>query len=122
MFSTNLEFNSNARAAMDFYANVFSYEIVEETDIWLWENGTVAHGEITIYGNRLQFSDVEHIVTGYNGFSFSINLTDENELRNRYNKMSVDAEIIMPLGKVDWSECYGLLKDKFGVQWQFNLD
>ena len=122
MFSTNLEFNGNAKAAMDFYAEVFGYEITKN-DIWYWEDGRegVAHGEITIYGNRLQFSDVEHAVN-YGGFSFSINLINEEELRDRYNKMSVGAEIIMPLGKVEWSACYGFLKDKFGIHWQFNLD
>jgi len=122
MFSTNLEFNGNAREVMDFYAEVFGYQIIDETDVWLWENGTIAHGEITIYGNRLQFADVESPVTGYDGFSFSINLTNEEELHDRYKKMSVGAEIILPLGKVDWSACYGLLKDKFGIKWQFNLD
>ena len=121
MLSANLEFNGNAKEVMDFYASVFGYELTEN-DIWFGENNQVAHGEFKIYGNTLMFSDVGHEVEPFSGFTLSINLTDEAELRDRFEKMSVDAQILMPIGKVEWSECYGLLKDKFGVTWQFNLD
>jgi len=120
MLSTNLSFNGNAREVMDFYADVFGYEITEN-DIWLDEDGKVAHGEFKIYGNTLMFTDTDE-ESSFAGFTLSINLTNETELRNCFEKMSVGAEIVMPIGKVDWSECYGLLKDKFGVMWQFNLD
>ena len=174
MLSTNLGFNGNAKEVMEFYGDVFGYEITEN-DIWLGENNQVAHGELKIYGNTLMFTDIEHQVQHSAGFSLSINLrvplqtpfghlfdkysatsstspngalhrvvvvssylntylqsdsnefidvplTDEAELRERFSKMSVGAEILLPIGKVEWSECYGLLKDKFGVTWQFNLD
>lgn len=121
MLSINLEFNGNAKEAMDFYAQVFGYEI-KDSDIWLGENGLIAHGEFKIYGNTLMFSDVSHVVERFSGFSLSINLSDETELRERFAKISQESQILMPIGKVDWSECYGLLKDQFGVTWQFNLD
>ena len=121
MLSTNLGFNGNAKEAMEFYGDVFGYEITEN-DIWLGENNQVAHGELKIYGNTLMFTDIEHEVQHFAGFSLSINLTDGAELHERFSKMSVGAEILMSIGKVEWSECYGLLKDKFGVTWQFNLD
>lgn len=120
MFTTNLEFNGKAEEVINFYANVFGYEIKGD-DIHKWENGLIAHGEITIYGNRLMFTDVD-FETQFTGFSLSINLTDADELKQRYDDMSKGAEIIMPLQKVEWSQLYGLLKDQFGVTWQFNLD
>ena len=120
MFSTNLEFNGKAEEAINFYADAFGYEI-KEGDVHKWENGLIAHGEITIYRNKLMFSDVD-FDTHFAGFALTINLTDADELKQKYNAMSEGAEIIMPLGKVEWSQLYGLLKDKFGVTWQFNLD
>ena len=27
----------------------------------------------------------------------------------------------MPLGKTFWSPCFGMLEDKFGVGWMFNV-
>lgn len=121
MLSINLEFNGNAKEAMDFYAHVFGYELMED-DIWWGENNQVAHGEFKIYENTLMFSDVDYEVERFSGFALSINLTNEKELRDRFDQMSVGAKILMPIGKTEWSECYGLLKDKFGVTWQFNLD
>ena len=120
MFSTNLEFNGNAKAAMAFYADVFGYEL-KENDIWFGEDGKVAHGEFKIYNTMLMFSDGANEVK-YKGFTFAINLTDETELRARYDKMNQAAEVIIPLGKVEFSECYGVLKDQFGIHWQFCLD
>lgn len=120
MFTTNLEFNSKAEEAINFYTKVFGYEI-KEGDIHKWENGTIAHAEIMIYGNKLMLSDVD-FDTHFAGFALSINLTDSDELTQKYNAMSEGAEMTMPLGKVEWSQLYGLLKDKLGVTWQFNLD
>ena len=121
MLSIMLEFNGNAKEVMNFYADVFGYEITEN-DIWFGENNQVTHGEFKIYGHTLMFSDGAHEVRNFTGFSLAINLTDEEELRDRFDKMSIDAQILMPIGKVEWSECYGALIDKFGVAWQFNLD
>ena len=67
-------------------------------------------------------ADVSFDNDNFAGFSLSINLTDEGELKRIYDALSDGADIIMPLQKVEWSQCYGLLKDKFGVTWQFNLD
>ena len=50
------------------------------------------------------FSDVTHEVKSFSGFALSINLTNEQELRERFDKISVQAEILMPIGKTDWSE------------------
>ena len=121
MLSISLDFKGNAKNAMEFYANVFEYTL-SDSDIMLDENNKVAHGELKIYGITLMFTDWVEEVEKYSGFSLSINLDNEAELQHRFNKLSDGAEILMPLGKVSWSECYGMLKDKFGVTWQFNLD
>ena len=121
MLSISLGFTRNAKEVMEFYASAFDYEL-QESDIWLGEQGEVVHGELNIYGNRLMFTDWKEEAEVFSGFTLSINLTDEQELRNRFNKLSAGAEILMPLAKVEWSECYGMIKDKFGVTWEFNLD
>lgn len=121
MITTALNFNGCAEEALNFYANIFGYEL-QETDVYKWENGLIGHAELTIYGKRLAVADVDFDNDKFAGFSLSINLTDETELKKIYTALSDGAEIVMPLAKVKWSECYGLLKDKFGVTWQFNLD
>ena len=121
MLTTALNFNGKAEEAIDFYANIFEYEIKDE-DIHKWDNGLIAHAEIIIFDNKLMLADVDFDNDNFAGFSLAINLTDEDELKKIYDALSNGADIIMPLQKVEWSECYGLLKDKFGVTWQLNLD
>lgn len=67
-------------------------------------------------------ADVDSDNDTFAGFSLSINLTDEDELKKIYNALSAGADVILPLQKVEWSQYYGLLKDKFGVTWQLQLD
>ena len=122
MVTTALSFKGRAEEALNFYAEVFGYEIKPAEDVWKWENGSIAHAELTIYGNRLMLADDEKCDGRFAGFSLSINLKDEVELRSVHAKLSDGAIEMMPLSKVEWSECYGLLRDKFGVLWQFNLD
>jgi len=121
MMSNNLVFKGNAEKALNFYAKVFGY-MLGDNDIHRWENGSIAHGEISIYNSRLMFTDIEEDVPSYTGFSLSINLNDKAELTQRFDALNVNAEVLMPLQKTDWSDCYGLIKDQFGVTWQFNLD
>jgi len=121
MLTTALNFNGNAKEAMDFDASAFN---IPQTDVavWLGDNDTIAHGELTIHGNKLMLADVTEDNTHFSGFSLSINLRDVAELTQNFEALSKDAQILIPLAKTDWSACYGVLKDKFGVTWQFNLD
>ena len=121
MMTTALNFKGSAEKALNFYSKVFGYT-VREKDVHKWENGLIAHAEIMIHGNKLMLADTESDNTQFAGFSLSINLTDQVELKKDYDALNVNAEILMPLQKTDWSESYGLLKDQFGVTWQFNLD
>lgn len=38
-----------------------------------------------------------------------------------YNALAADGEPLMAIGKYDWSERYGWIKDKFGLTWQVML-
>ena len=119
MFTIALNFTRNAEAALNFYAKAFDYEI-QDTDVDKGENGLITHAELTIYGNRLMLSDTE-TDTHFAGFTLAIVLSEADEIKRIYTALSDDAEIIMPLAKVEFSECYGVLKDKFGVTWQICL-
>jgi len=116
MFTIALNFTRKAEAALNFYAKVFGYE-VRDTDVDKGENGLIIHAELTICGNRLMLSDTEE-ETHFAGFTLAIVLSDIDEIKRIYTTLSDKAEIIIPLAKVDFSECYGVLKDKFGVTWQ----
>ena len=93
---------------------------MSEADVDKWDNGLITHAELTIYGNRHMLGDTE-TENNFAGFALSIVLSDIDELKQVYTALSDGAEIMMPLAKVDFSECHGELKDKFGITWQICL-
>ena len=128
-----IHFNGQCRDAVNFYADTFNVEVGElHTFGQLDPNSTleesqknqIAHTELTIFGCILMLSDcypLQKLTIGEN-FSISINLTDKGKLVDTFNKLKDNGEILMDLTKTPWSDCYGMLKDKFGVVWQFNLE
>jgi len=120
MFSAQLDFSNNAEEALKFYANAFNHQL-KETDVYRNEDGTILHSEIDVFGSKLMMADGASEGTLFQGFSFAINITDEAEIRRIYQELSDGAEILIPLGEIDFSKCYGVLKDRFGVTWQVCL-
>ena len=121
MFSAQLDFSGEAEEALRFYANVFNHQL-KDTDVFQNEDGTILHSEIDVFGSKLMMADGSSVDTVFQGFSFAINITDEAEVRRIYKELSDGAEILIPLGEIEFSKCYGALKDKFGVVWQICLD
>jgi PhnB protein len=56
------------------------------------------------------------------GDNFSISVTTDNEagLRKQFDSLAAGGTVIMPLGTESWSALFGIVKDKYGVQWMFN--
>jgi len=53
--------------------------------------------------------------------SFFVICKTEAETNDIYDKLANGGEALMPIGKYDWSERYGWIKDKFGLTWQVML-
>ena len=58
----------------------------------------------------------------YEGVSLSITTDTEAETHRFFNALSVGGNVSMPVGKTFWSPCFGMLSDKFGVNWMIGLD
>lgn len=131
MLTTALNFNGTGMQALEFYSNIFGYTLTDDDVVMYSElskskyqeeqKDWIAHAEITVYGQRLFISDSDE-AHDFRGFSLSINLTDQAELEKVYHALSEEGHVVFPLQKVKWSEAYGVLKDKLGITWQFNLD
>jgi predicted 3-demethylubiquinone-9 3-methyltransferase (glyoxalase superfamily) len=53
--------------------------------------------------------------------SFFVNCDTSEEINAIWEKLSDGGEILMPLDKYPFSECFGWTNDRFGVSWQLNL-
>lgn len=57
----------------------------------------------------------------HNGFSLSISVKDAAAADRAFNALAAGGKVDMPLGKTFWSPRFGMLTDKFGIQWMVSV-
>ncbi|WP_042474820.1 VOC family protein [Bacillus ndiopicus] len=130
-----LVFNGKTREAIELYKEAFQ---TQETQIMTFGEGhqndeypipeeakdLVMHARMTIMGSEIMFSDTfpgqPHTVG--NNVTLSVLTDDEEKLRYAFDVLKRDGNVQMELQETFWSKCYGNVADKFGVEWQFNLE
>lgn len=125
-----LNFQDTARQAMEFYKTVFGGKLVISTFEEFHasedpsEGNKVMHAQLdTDNGITFMASDTPNGMQRDSGAAISMSLSgdDEVELRGYWDKLSSDAQVIMPLEPAPWGATYGMLRDKFGIQWMVNI-
>lgn len=130
--TTHLNFRGTARAALDFYAGVFgggpplavTYRDAKavsdpaEADQIMW-------GQVTADGFRIMAYDVPGRLPydpGTIPFFVSIRGSDAAEIAALWERLAAGASIVAPLAPAGWSPLYGMLKDRFGVNWVLDAE
>ncbi|WP_419961300.1 VOC family protein [Psychrobacillus sp. BM2] len=128
-----LTFNGNCREAAEFYAEVFKTEKPEimtfgdspqNPDYVLPEEAKdlVLHTRLNINGSNVMFSDTfpgSPFVAG-NNISLAFVSKEEDMVKSAFNALKEGGKVSMDLQETFWSKCYGSLRDKFGIEWQFS--
>lgn len=132
---TYLNFAGNCREAFEFYRSVFGGELQgtytyadvggERAGFTASDAGRIAHISLRLTPHFvLMGSDVpSHAAAAFEaGTNAYINLNVESveEGRRLFDRLAVGGRVEQPLGKTAWSEQYGSLADRYGVQWMFN--
>ena len=125
-------FNGNCEEALNFYAKAFGGEIknlsyfegspVEHMSA---DKKKVMHSHFEAKGILFMASDSgeggpEAIKAGM--VHLSINFGDVSEEEKVFSALSEGAKITMPLQDTFWGAKFGMLTDKFGVNWMFNCE
>ena len=124
-----LHFNGEAEEVLNFYKDAFDGEIVmlnrygdspmqvDES----WKN-KVIHSRIKIGNNLVMISDSHdgNMSVKEGNIQLSVEVDDEQKLTEVFNKMAEGGKITMPLEKQFWGATFGMLQDKFGINWMFN--
>ena len=123
--------NGKAQEALDFYSNIFNYKVLpaevarySHMDPNAPEPNWIAYSEIIVFGNRIMISDCppDRQEGSFSGFSICIALKDKEEITKLYNAFKEDGVVLFELSETMWAEVYGMVKDKFGLAWQFILE
>jgi len=128
-----LNFRGNAKQAMEFYHSVFGGTLDSSTfadfgmPVEPDEAGLVMHSQLTTpSGFTLMGSDTpKHMAwsPGENAFSVSLSGSDaENaELTGYFTALAEGGEITEPLVLAPWGDSFGMVVDKFGINWLVNI-
>jgi PhnB protein len=130
-----LNFQGNCREAVEFYARVFnterpqfqtfgemppdpSYTPPDEV------KNLIMHTRLNISGTQVMFSDTPPGMPFKLGNNVALTMVSNNrhEIVNAYNALSEGGRVDMPLQETFWTKLFGSVTDRYGVEWQFNLD
>lgn len=135
--NTYLTFNGNCEEAFNFCKSVFGSEFayigrfgdmpegdgysVPESD-----KNKIMHVGLPIGNTILMGSDTggdwaAKLIEG-NNFSVSVNTESKEEADRIFNGLAAEGQITMPMENTFWGAYFGMLTDKFGIQWMVNFD
>ena len=127
----HLNFDGDARAALDFYAAAFGTQAVAMTygqmgasDDPAWADRIVWGQVETAAGIRVMAFDVwpgQPYDQGANAFYIFLSGDDAEEITAAWNGLLDGAEVRQPLGASAWAPLSGQLRDRFGVVWQLDV-
>ena len=128
-----LNFNGDAADALKFYAAAFDGTILfQQTfgDSPMGEQtpdearGKIMHATFQAGGLTLMVSDTmpgQEVKPGSNT-SLSLNFTTVEAIEKTFAALSAGATVTMQLQDTFWGARFGMLTDKFGINWMFNHD
>lgn len=126
-----IHFAGNAREALEFYKNALNGEIVQigtygESPVPSDEDykDKVMHARLVFDGNMIMLSDVfkgQQVSTGGN-IQLSIQMDDVNKMDEVFKRMAEGGKVTMELQDAFWGARFGMLQDRFGINWMFNCE
>lgn len=125
-----LAFRDNTRQAMEFYHNVFGGKLTMSTFKEYQasqdpsEDNKIMHAMLEAdSGMVLMAADTPNSMPYQPGSNISISLSGDNdaELRRYYEKLIAGGTVVEPLEKAPWGDTFGMLVDRFGVNWMVNI-
>ncbi len=106
-------FDGNAKEAATFYCSIFSdSKITADTPLVV---------NFELWGKKFMGLNGGPMFKVNPSISIFVNCKTVEQTTLIYNGLAEGGSPLMALGKYDWSECYGWIKDKFGLTWQIML-
>jgi PhnB protein len=125
-----ISFKDGAREAMEFYKSVFGgtltistfkeYQASQDAA----EDNKVMHSMLEAdNGITFMASDTPNGMEYQDGARITMSLSgdDKEELTGYWNKLSEGGIVAMPLEQAPWGDSFGMVQDKYGVNWMVNI-
>lgn len=84
----------------------------------------IMHASFTIGDSMLMCSDGDCRNTSgtHSGYALSLNPATVDEGKKLFDALAEDGNVTMPFKKTFWALGFGMVKDRFGVQWMVNVE
>ena len=134
MKSSNITimFNGQTEAAFNFYKSVFGGEfsnfqrmkdIPGDQPMSPGEAEKILYVQLPVGNSVLMGMDVSSKMPPTNpgnNFMVSLDTSSEEENTRLFNELSEGGFVMMPLGHQFWGAFFGMVTDKFGIQWMLS--
>ncbi len=123
-------FGDSAREALEFYHSVFGGELVLGTfgeagmPVGPGRENHVMHGMLESTGGLVLMGADTPSETGHpTGGAISLSLSGEDlgELQGYWVALCDGGTVTMPFAPAPWGDTFGMLVDRFGVEWMVNV-
>ena len=125
-------FNGQAKEAMEFYKSIFGGNLEIQTmgevpDEIRQEAGNpdpsrVMHAKLEADGFTLFASDSAKASDKSAKVELSLMGDDAEKLKKFFEGLSAGGKVNMPLSKQFWGDEFGMVTDKYGVDWMVNIN
>lgn len=122
----------NAKEAIDVYQQIFGAKILNHLPFnknnappggfpadFDFENSTM-YAQIEILGLPIHMSDAQSEVSPKGMVDIYLELDNEDQINQFYDKAKSSCNVVVPLGKQDWGAYYTNFKDPIGITWQLS--
>jgi PhnB protein len=128
--SPYIAFKGNCREAIDFYKKtlgaeeLFSQSYGESPMKEMGPADAIMHATIKIGDSHIMMCDDmrPEAASGTGSISLAIGMNDTAEAHKFFDGLADGGTVTMPLDKTFWAEAFGMLTDKFGINWMINCD
>ena len=127
----HLNFRGQAREALDFYQSVFGGQVNAMTYKDFNQVTSAAEADQLMWGQvvaetgfRVMAYDVPSHTPwnqGENAFLVAVEAKTPDEVRAYWEKLSAGATVTAELQSAQWTPLFGMLKDRFGVNWTLSV-
>ena len=125
-----LTFDGNCREAMEFYRQCFETELFIMPfseipgEIPPEAKNRIAHARLSKGEGTLMASDTMPGMPFQAGNNFSVCIDCESieEIDRLFAALGEGGKVTMPLQKTFWAPRFGMLTDRFGINWMFNCE
>ncbi|MFF3757048.1 VOC family protein [Streptomyces sp. NPDC002185] len=125
-----INFDGDARAALEFYKEVFGGTLVLNTYGAFADDKAGEAADKIMHGMLETESDFTLMAADIppgmphdpgNNIAVSVSGEDTDELRRYWEGLSGTGTVSVPLEKQMWGDVFGMCTDRFGITWMVNI-